>query len=115
MLTGDTAPSSGDAFIGGRSVCKNGIIPGSVGYCPQVDAVCGALTGREHLQLFSMLRGVPRHQLSTTVQQSLKALDLTRYGDKPVRTYSGGNRRRLSAAIALLTGPPVVLLVSVSR
>ena len=110
MLTGDTAPSSGEALVGGHSVSN--LCSGSVGYCPQVDAVCGALTGRENLVLFSRLHGVPPHLMKTTVDQSLQALELSQYADKPVRTYSGGNRRRLSAAIAMLTCPPVVLLVS---
>ena len=111
MLTGDISPSGGDAFISGCSVCKDGLAPGSIGYCPQVDAVSGALTGREHLNLFCMLRGIPLSQMKGTVEQALQALELLQYADKPVRTYSGGNRRRLSTAISLLANPPVMLLV----
>lgn len=114
MLTGDVTPSGGDAFVSGRSVCKRGLVPGSIGYCPQVDAVSGALTGREHLILFCMLRGMSLSQLKRTVEQTLCALELSQYADKPVRTYSGGNRRRLSTAISLLANPPVVMLVRVS-
>ena len=113
MLTGDTNPSHGDAIIDGHSVVgKMRRAQQSIGYCPQFDGLSGALTGREHLVLFSKLRGIPSTKLKETVDQTLAMLELTQHANKPVSTYSGGNCRRLSTAIALLANPPVVLLVS---
>ena len=60
MLTGDTNSSLGDALIHGRSVRERGVVQQSVGYCPQVDALTDPLSGRQHLTLYSRLRGIPR-------------------------------------------------------
>lgn len=84
----------------------------SIGYCPQFDALSGALTGRQHLILFSKLRGIPSHKLKEVTEEALQMLELTQHADKPVSAYSGGNCRRLQTAIALLANPPVILLVS---
>ena len=54
----------------------------------------------------------PTVQLMEMVDWALEKLGLSRYADKPAGTYSGGNKRKLSTAIALLTSPPVILLVS---
>lgn len=83
----------------------------SIGYCPQFDALCGSLTGREHLVLFSKLRGIPTAEIPAAVGEAIKMLELTPHADKPVSAYSGGNARRLSTAIALVGDPPVVMLV----
>ena len=83
----------------------------SIGYCPQFDALSGALSGREHLILFSKLKGIPSHQLKEVVDEALVTLELTSHANKPVSAYSGGNCRRLSTAVALLANPPVILLV----
>ena len=115
MLTGDTTPSHGDAIVDGHSVVDDmRKAQQSIGYCPQFDGLSGALTGREHLVLFSKLRGIPAAKLNDVVNQTLAVLELTQHANKPVRTYSGGNCRRLSTAIALLASPPVVLLVSLT-
>ena len=53
-------------------------------------------------------------QLMEVVDLALDRLGLARYADRPAGTYSGGNKRKLSTAIALLTRPPLILLVSLS-
>ena len=111
MLTGDLYPSYGDALLNSRSVVKDrGRVQASIGYCPQVDALIDQLTGREHLVLIGRLRGLHPPQLMEVVDWALDKLGLARYADKSAGTYSGGNKRKLSAAIALLTSPPVILL-----
>lgn len=113
MITGDTIPSYGDATVNGYDIHgKMRKAQKNIGYCPQFDGLSGALTGREHLILFGKLRGLPSSELHETVEQTLKILELTQHANKPVSTYSGGNCRRLSTAVALLANPPVVLLVS---
>ena len=64
MLTGDTGSSLGDALIASCSVQERGVVQRSVGYCPQVDALTDQLTGRQHLTLYSHLRGIPRGKVS---------------------------------------------------
>lgn len=81
-----------------------------MGYCPQSDAIFELLTGREHLELFARLRGVPEAQVVQTASSGLERLGLPRYADRPAGTYSGGNRRKLATAVALVGDPAVVFL-----
>ena len=85
----------------------------SIGYCPQFDALSDSLTGREHLVLICKLRGIPLKGIKQTVDNAISRLELDAHADKPVYSYSGGNMRRLSTAIALIANPPVLLLVGV--
>ena len=81
-----------------------------MGYCPQFDGLQPNMTGREHLQFYARVRGVPPAEVSGVVESLLAKMDLTRYADKQAGTYSGGNKRKLSVAIALIGEPAVVLL-----
>ena len=67
-------------------------------------------TGREHLEIYARLRGVREAEVGTMVSDLIRRLDLGMYADKPSYTYSGGNKRKLSTAIALVAGPKLVLL-----
>lgn len=82
-----------------------------IGYCPQFDALYDELTAREHLQLYARLRGIPRKEEASVVSWALRKLSLVQYADKPSKMYSGGNKRKLSTAIALIGHPPVILMV----
>ena len=86
-----------------------------LGYCPQFDALCGLLTGREHLQLYARLRGVPEKDVSVVAEWGVRKLGLVRYADKQAGDYSGGNKRKLSTAIALVGNPPAVFLVRLNH
>mgnify|MGYP001415643749 CR=1 FL=1 len=81
-----------------------------MGYCPQFDGLQPNMTGREHLQFYARVRGVPPAEVSGVVESLLAKMDLTRYADKQAGTYSGGNKRKLSVAIALIGDPDLVLL-----
>ncbi|XP_053326101.1 retinal-specific phospholipid-transporting ATPase ABCA4 [Spea bombifrons] len=111
MLTGDIDVTSGDATVAGYSILNEiGDVHQNTGYCPQFDAVDELLTGREHLQLYGRLRGVPEDEVDRVAAWGIEKLGLSKYADQPVGTYSGGNKRKLSTAIALIGCPPVVLL-----
>ncbi|XP_062888600.1 phospholipid-transporting ATPase ABCA1-like isoform X1 [Mobula hypostoma] len=111
MLTGDTEVSSGEAFLNGYSILSNiQDVHQNTGYCPQFDAINKLLTGREHLEFYSRLRGVPEHEVAKVTEWGIKKLGLSRYADRPSGTYSGGNKRKLSTAIALIGCPPVIFL-----
>ena len=84
----------------------------NLGYCPQFDALCGLLTGREHLELYARLRGVPERDVSTVALWGIRKLGLVRYAKKQAGDYSGGNKRKLSTAIALVGNPAAIFLVS---
>uniref|UniRef100_A0A8C9PR90 P-type phospholipid transporter n=1 Tax=Spermophilus dauricus TaxID=99837 RepID=A0A8C9PR90_SPEDA len=111
MLTGDTTVTSGDATIAGKSILTNiSEVHQNMGYCPQFDAVDDLLTGREHLYLYARLRGVPAEEIEKVANWSIQSLGLSLYADRLVGTYSGGNKRKLSTAMALIGCPPLVLL-----
>jgi ATP-binding cassette subfamily A (ABC1) protein 3 len=68
------------------------------------------LTGREHLELYAHIKGIPQAKISEQVEFMLKNMDLTQYRDILAGTYSGGNKRKLSVALALIGNPSVVFL-----
>jgi len=111
MLTGDTEVTMGEAFVNGFSIlsemdqCRQ-----SLGYCPQFDALDPLLTGREHLRLYARLRGLDEASAKKATEWGLKKLGLVAYSDRCAGTYSGGNKRKLSTAIALIGNPSIVFL-----
>ncbi|XP_061079781.1 phospholipid-transporting ATPase ABCA3 [Conger conger] len=111
MLTGDEAVTSGDAYIDGYSILRDiKKVQQRIGYCPQFDALLDHMTGRETLSMYARLRGIPEKYVSGCVENVLRSLLLEPHADKLIRGYSGGNKRKLSAGIALIGGPPVIFL-----
>uniref|UniRef100_A0A665VH19 ABC transporter domain-containing protein n=1 Tax=Echeneis naucrates TaxID=173247 RepID=A0A665VH19_ECHNA len=111
MLTGDESVTSGDAFIDGYSILRDiKKVQQRIGYCPQFDAILDHMTGRETLSMYARLRGIPEKYVSGCVENVLRSLLLEPHADKLVRSYSGGNKRKLSAGMALIGGPPVIFL-----
>ncbi|XP_027735766.1 retinal-specific ATP-binding cassette transporter isoform X3 [Empidonax traillii] len=111
MLTGDTDVTSGDAVVAGNSILTHiSDVHQNMGYCPQFDAIDDLLTGREHLYLYARLRGVPAEEVKRVAEWGIQKLGLPLYADHLAGTYSGGNKRKLSTAIALIGCPPLVLL-----
>ncbi|XP_065093711.1 phospholipid-transporting ATPase ABCA1-like [Ochlerotatus camptorhynchus] len=111
MMTGDETISFGDVWINGVSVKSNisGVYQ-HVGYCPQFDGLLDELTGMETLRIFAMLRGIAGSEIGAVVQSLAEELGLTKYLNKPVRAYSGGTKRKLSTALALIGSPSVIFL-----
>uniref|UniRef100_A0A3Q3FI08 P-type phospholipid transporter n=1 Tax=Labrus bergylta TaxID=56723 RepID=A0A3Q3FI08_9LABR len=111
MLTGDTDVSSGEATVAGYSILSEILdVHQNMGYCPQFDAIDELLTGREHLYLYARLRGVPESEIPRVAEWGIQKLGLTEYAGRCAVTYSGGNRRKLSTAIAMIGCPALVLL-----
>ncbi|XP_034242493.1 phospholipid-transporting ATPase ABCA1-like isoform X2 [Thrips palmi] len=111
MLTGDTSISGGDALVGGTSVrSQMDEVRKLVGYCPQFDALIPLLTVREHLDLYCSLRGMSASRRPAAVDRALQRLNLGFYQDKQAKSLSGGNKRKLSTAIALVGGPPLLYM-----
>ena len=112
FCAGDTEPSGGTAFVNGYNIKTNlDQARRSIGYCPQFDALDPLLTGREHLILYARLRGLSESSVHKYTEWCLKRLGLIPYADRAAGTYSGGNKRKLSTAIALIGRPSMVFLV----
>jgi ATP-binding cassette subfamily A (ABC1) protein 3 len=111
MLTGDLRPSGGTALIAGYDILTQlRKVQQRIGYCPQFDALLERMTGEELLTMFCRLRGIPEKKIPHVVKTEIKRLDLEKYAKKRCGTYSGGNKRKLSTAIALVGSPPIILL-----
>uniref|UniRef100_A0A8C8T3P5 ATP-binding cassette, sub-family A member 3 n=1 Tax=Peromyscus maniculatus bairdii TaxID=230844 RepID=A0A8C8T3P5_PERMB len=111
MLTGEETITSGDAFVGGYSISSDiGKVRQRMGYCPQFDALLDHMTGREMLVMYARLRGIPERLISACVENTLRGLLLEPHANKLVKTYSGGNKRKLSTGIALIGEPAVIFL-----
>ncbi|XP_028968379.1 ATP-binding cassette sub-family A member 1 [Galendromus occidentalis] len=111
MLTGNTTVTGGNAFICNYSV-KTEIDRARqrVGYCPQFDAIDPLLTGYEHLEFYARLRGVPEKHVARVADWGIRKLGLRMFAHRCAGTYSGGNKRKLNTAIALVGNPPLVFL-----
>src|SRR5205814_5524968 len=81
-----------------------------IGLAGQSAAVVPNLTGRENLRLIGLLAQLPRPVIAPRASELLERFDLTDAADRPLRTYSGGMRRRLDVAAALVPKPPVLFL-----
>lgn len=111
MLTGDTNVTGGEAFLSGHSNLSSiQEVHRNMGYCPQFDAINELMTGREHLEFYALLRGIPEKEVCKVAEWTVRKLGLVKYSEKNAGNYSGGNKRKLSTAIALIGGPPVVFL-----
>ncbi|XP_020626914.1 ATP-binding cassette sub-family A member 2-like isoform X2 [Orbicella faveolata] len=111
MLTGDTSMTAGNAFLNSHSIASEmQKVHKCMGFCPQFDALFDELTASEHLTLYARLRGVPEKELHKVVSWAIKKLALTHYANRPSKTYSGGNKRKLSTAMALIGNPPIIFL-----
>ncbi|TRY62479.1 hypothetical protein DNTS_007141, partial [Danionella cerebrum] len=111
MLTGDIDVTSGEAAVSGYSILTNILdVHQNMGYCPQFDAIDDLLTGREHLHLYARLRGVPESEIGRVAEWAIQKLGLSEYAGCSAGTYSGGNKRKLSTAIAMIGCPALLLL-----
>ncbi|XP_037025654.1 ATP-binding cassette sub-family A member 3-like isoform X1 [Bradysia coprophila] len=111
MLTGDVKISNGEAWVRGLSL-KNDMnkVHQIIGYCPQFDALIGEMTGRETLTMYCLLRGIPNRRIRSIVLNLAADFNFIKHIDKRVKMYSGGNKRKLSTAIALVGNPAIVYL-----
>ncbi|MGH9027946.1 MAG: ATP-binding cassette domain-containing protein [Acidimicrobiia bacterium] len=108
-LTTTLRPDSGSASVLGVDVCADpAAVRARIGLAGQSAAVDENLTGRENLRLVAQLTHVPRRVYRPRVDQLLERFDLSEAADRPVRTYSGGMRRRLDVSAALVHQPPVL-------
>ncbi|KAF1336800.1 Abc transporter a family member 1, partial [Globisporangium splendens] len=111
MLTGDVVPSSGSATLSGFDILTQQIeVRRQIGYCPQFDALFDLLTVREHLELFARIKGVPSAELNNVVAGKIEQMNLSSFEHKLAGSLSGGNKRKLSVAIAMIGNPQIVFL-----
>ncbi len=111
MLCSIIKPTSGTAIINGYDVCRHPAhVRKSIGIVFQDPSVDDRLTGRENLRVHAYLYGVPKAERKTQIDNALALVELQDRADDLVRHYSGGMRRRLEIARALIHYPKVLFL-----
>ncbi len=110
-VTGLLQPTKGRILVGGFDIrTEGGAARGIMGVSPQETAVFPYLTGKENVELFGTLYSVPKASLRPRVDYAMEKVGLTEEAGRKVAKYSGGMKRRVSIAMALVTDPRIVLL-----
>ena len=111
MLTTLLPPTAGTAHVGGYDVVKEGPkVRSVIGAALQEAALDPMLTGRDHLRLQSTLQGLDRGERKARATELLERVGLTEAADRKVAGYSGGMKRRLDLALALVHRPRILFL-----
>ncbi|KAF6260985.1 hypothetical protein COO60DRAFT_831207 [Scenedesmus sp. NREL 46B-D3] len=111
MLTGMLQPTAGTAYIGGHDITTDmAAIRRSLGICPQFDILWPDITVREHLVLYAVIKGATWAEAGSVAEQAAAEVGLSDKLHSLAGELSGGQRRKLSVAIAFLGNPAVVFL-----
>ena len=111
MLSCLTEPTSGDAYVGGKSIIRNKAeIKSVIAVSPQETAVAPALTAMENLELICGVHGFSKEKTEEKTKELCELLGLTEILKRKAGKLSGGWQRRLSIAMALISDPKILFL-----
>jgi ABC-2 type transport system ATP-binding protein len=111
MLTTLLPPTAGTARVAGYDIVREGpLVRSSIGAALQEAALDPLLTGREHMRLQTALHGLPKVERVERGQELLERVGLSQAADRKVGGYSGGMKRRLDLALALVHRPRILFL-----
>ncbi|HMC41694.1 MAG TPA: ATP-binding cassette domain-containing protein [Acidimicrobiales bacterium] len=111
ILTTLLLPDEGEARVAGFDVVRDAEkLRAAIGLAGQYAAVDEYLTGRENIDLVGRLYHLPMHEVRRRTQELLERFELVEAADRPVKTYSGGMRRRLDLGASLVGRPQVLFL-----
>ena len=111
MLTTLLPPTAGTARVAGHDILREGpAVRAAIGAALQEAALDPLLTGRDHMRLQTTLQGVPKAERRSRGDELIERVGLTEAADRKVGGYSGGMKRRLDLALALVHRPRVLFL-----
>ena len=111
MLSGLTQPTSGDAFLNGKSICKDiAVVKSIIAVSPQETAVAPGLSVRENLELMCGVHGFTKDKQNAKIAELTELLGLKTVIKRKAGKLSGGWQRRLSIAMALISEPEILFL-----
>ena len=110
-LSNEIIPSMGSIRIKNYDIAKDfNKVRNLIGYCPQFDTIFEYLTVYENLEFYGLVKGAKKSNLDEIINALIEEMNLENFRDKISGTLSGGNKRKLSVAIALICNPPIILL-----
>ncbi|XP_071523722.1 LOW QUALITY PROTEIN: uncharacterized protein [Panulirus ornatus] len=110
-LTGDLHPTRGQILVNGLILEEALALPHPImSYCPQNHALDPNLTPREALSIMALIRGFPSKEIPVVLEEAIKQMGLSGEDTTCIRHLSGGSKRKLSTALALIGNPLLVLL-----
>lgn len=110
-LTAEVVPTKGKIQIAGFDIQKDfEKARQMIGYCPQENLLFDTMTCVEHLKYYAQVKGIPKNYREPIIGEAIKNLGLNEHRDKLAKNLSGGNKRKLCVAIALLGNPSIILL-----
>ena len=110
-LTNEEVPTSGDVSVGGFNILSQfSKARRLIGYCPQHNTLFESLTVIENLLFFARVKGIASNIRTKLVNRTIEVMNLGEHVNKEAGTLSGGNKRKLQVAIAIIGNPSIVLL-----
>ena len=111
MMTTLSEPTSGTARVAGYDVrTQPALVRSNMGLTGQAATVDELLTGRENIRMIGALYGISRRDVVRLGDELLERFSIANAADRPVKSYSGGMRRRIDLAVSLIAAPPVLFL-----
>jgi len=109
ILTQKIRASSGQVYIQDQELdkVKKGF---TYGLCLQSDTLWTSLTVRQHLRIYSLMKGIKKKEALEAIEYLMNKLGLKEHAEKRVKNLSGGTKRKLSVALALIGGPEIIIL-----
>ena len=111
LISFEYFPTKGKIFINNKNIHKNfNEIRNLIGYCPQTNAIFDYLTVFENLEFYAKLKKINSNKISMIINNLMLAMNMKKYENKICSKLSGGNKRKLSVCIAILSNPKIILL-----
>jgi ABC-2 type transport system ATP-binding protein len=109
IIAGILEANSGETYVLGQAMPQLGLM-NKIGYMAQSDALYSSLTAGENLEFFGSIYGMSKAEIKRRTEEVMELVNLSADIHKPVQAYSGGMKRRLSLAMAIMHNPPVLVL-----
>lgn len=109
IVAGISEATSGETYVLGQAMPQLSLM-NKIGYMAQSDALYASLTAGENLQFFASIYGISKAEIKRRIEEVMELVNLSADLHKPVQAYSGGMKRRLSLAMAIMHSPPVLVL-----
>jgi ABC-2 type transport system ATP-binding protein len=109
IMAGISESTSGETYVLGRKMPQLSLM-NEIGYMAQSDALYMMLSAADNLEFFAAIYGMKKEQYKKRILEVMELVNLAEDLNKPVAAYSGGMKRRLSLAMAILHNPKVLIL-----